>query len=117
MFQEDLSTQGQSGLEPKTRCSVKALTDSGNFGEIHVYNHEQLFERPREFINRADPSDSQGQRVGHDRSRGAGIQRIGFTADKVKAYSRTGLTPSLKNLNAPGNNDAALGGDFVLRTI
>ena len=47
-----------------------------------------------------------------------GGQVFGFAADKIKAYSRTGLKPSLKNLDtANGNNDPTLGGDFVLRTI
>ena len=45
-------------------------------------------------------------------------QAFGFVADKVKAYSRSGLKPPLKNLDtANGNNDPALGGDFVLRTV
>ena len=48
----------------------------------------------------------------------SGSGTFGFAADKVKSYSRTGLTKALANLDtANSNNDLTLGGNYVLRTV
>ena len=49
---------------------------------------------------------------------GNGGTTFGFAADKIAQYSRQGLAVTLKKLDAANaNNDAAVGGDFVLRTL
>ena len=84
--------------------SIASLTVKGTGSASFVRSNVAARVLPKISLKVIDPTNG-----GHS---------FGFAADNIKKYSRAGLTPSLKNLDAANpNNDPALGGDFVLRSV